>query len=148
MMENRLTVRLTNMWEKLAEFSPPPMFAQFNTAPISDIWQQCATLKIEPSASSETNFTMIVEFMGDLAQKLLPDFREGARIGSKSMSMQAKKYLSGIGEVINECKTIINSGSLVGHNNKMVKYRVCLLPFTDKNAKVAYIVVGFSWIEC
>ena len=148
MMEKRLAERLINMWQKLAEITPLPLFSQFNRASISDIWQQCAILKIEPSINSDTNYSIIIDFMGDLVQKLLPDLHEGARIGTKSMSIQAKKYLSGIGEVVNDCKPVINGGSLVGHNNKMVKYRVCLLPFTDKNAKVAYIVVGFSWIEC
>ncbi len=147
MLENRLSVRLMNIWEKLAELNPPPSFAQFNIAPVSDIWQQCATFKVEPNAG-DGNHALTIDFVGDSLQKLLPDMRSGGRITTKSMNMQLKKYLSGLAEVVNDCKTLVNSGTLVGQNNKMVKYRVCLLPFTDKNAKVAYIVVGFSWIEC
>ncbi len=147
MLENRLSVRLSNIWEKLAELNPPPMFAQFNIAPISDIWQQCATLKIEPNIG-DGNYCFTLDFIGDVAKKLLPNITQGQRITTKSMNMQLKKYLGDIAGVITECKTLLNSGTIVGQNNKIVKYRTCLLPFTDKNAQVVYIVVGFSWIEC
>jgi hypothetical protein len=148
MHEQRLSTRMVTMWDKLAEMTPPPMFAQFNKNALSDIWQQCAVLRVEPKAAESEIYEMTVDFLGDLTKKLLPELRTGQRITTKTMSMQAKKYLSDIGQVITHCQTLINSGSVIGTHNKMVKYRVCLLPFTDKNAQVAYIVVGFSWIEC
>jgi hypothetical protein len=148
MHEQRLSTRMVTMWDKLAELTPPPMFAHFNKNAISDIWQQCAVLRIEPKAAESDIYEMTIDFLGDLAKKLLPDYRVGQRITTKTMNVQAKKYLADIGRVVKECQTLINSGSVIGTNNKMVKYRVCLLPFTDKNNEVAYIVVGFSWIEC
>jgi hypothetical protein len=147
MHEQRLTIRLTGIWDKLAECAPPPAFAQFNIASISDIWQQCCVLKINPSEVSN-NISFNIEFIGDNVKKLLPDFRIGSRFSVKNMSMQAKKYLNQLTMVVNEQVTLINQGTVVGANNKIIKYRVCLLPFSDKNAKIAYIIVGFSWLEC
>lgn len=147
MNEQRLTVRLTGIWDKLAECNPPPAFAQFNIATISDVWHQCGVLKINPSEDNNViNFN--VDFMGDKVQKLLPDFRQGGRLSNKNMSQQAKKYLSQLNLVVQDQVTVVNQGTVVGQNNKIIKYRTCLLPFSDKNAKVAYIIVGFSWLEC
>jgi hypothetical protein len=148
MHEQRLSTRMVTMWDKLAELTPPPMFAQFNKNAISDIWQQCAVLKIEPKGAQSDIYEMTIDFLGDLAKKLLPDYRAGQRITTKTMNLQAKKYFADIGQVITNCETLVNSGAVIGTNSKMVKYRVCLLPFKDKNDTVTYIVVGFSWIEC
>ncbi len=148
MNEKRLSQRLVRMWDKLAELHPPPMFAHFNQAAISDIWQQCAILEVTPGAESLEQLSLKFEYIGDDARLVLTDAQEGKRFTAGTTGRSLKKMFKGLDEVVFGKQTIVNSGSLVGTNNKVLKYRVCLLPFTDNSGHVINIVVGFSWIEC
>lgn len=148
MDDRRLSTRLTNLWEKLSELHPPPLFAQLNQAAISDIWQQCAVLRVEPSDSAASSVTLVFEFLGDDVRRILSNVKEGIPYMRNSMPPALKKMLADVDAVCESTRTTVTSGTLVSPNNKVLKFRVCLLPFTNQSGAVANIVVGFSWIEC
>lgn len=146
MNEQRVTNRLVKTWDKLAELTPPPMFAQFNQSAISDIWQQCAVLEIQPSDGEHISF--MFDYIGDKAKELMPKSREGRSYNRKTIDRSLKKFLNRLDESVVQKVTVVNQGSVVNERSKVVKYRICLLPFKDKTDNVTHIVVGFSWIEC
>ncbi len=147
MNEQRLTHRMVKMWDKLAALTPPPMFAQFNQGRLSDVWQQCAVLQIEPGSQND-NLTVLFEYVGDKAKALVPSKDEGKRMSKNSLDRNMKKYLAKLEDSVSQKMTIVNNGTLVNDRSKVVKYRTCLLPFTDSDGNVTHIIVGFSWIEC
>jgi hypothetical protein len=148
MLEQRLSVRLAKMWDKLAELNPPPMFSHMNQATISDIWQQCAVLRIEPNGENSNDPAFVFDYIGDKSRALLPNIHEGRILRMNTVDREVKKYLEALPEVIRTITTVVTSGTLVGARNKMIKYRISLLPFTNNSGAVSHIMVGFSWIEC
>lgn len=146
MNDKRLTTRMVKVWDKLAELQPPPLFAQFNYNTISDIWQQCAVLSVNPSANDNISFN--IEFMGDKAAEIMVNQKEGGKLTTKTFDRTYKKMLSGIAQSVSDQEVKINSGSTVSQGNKVLKYRVCLLPFSDGHQNVTHIIVGFSWMQC
>lgn len=148
MLEQRLSVRLVKMWDKLAELNPPPMFSHMNQATISDIWQQCAVLRIEPSGADNHDPAFVFDYIGDKSRILLPNVHEGRLLRMNTLNRELKKYLELLPETLNTITTTVTSGMIVGTHNKMIKYRISLLPFTNNSGSVSHIMVGFSWIEC
>ena len=148
MLEQRLSFRLVNMWDKLAELNPPPMFAHLNKATISDIWPQCAVIRIEQADGDLNDLTFVFDYIGDKPKTLLANIHEGRMLRLNGLSREVKKFLEDIPNVIHTVSTIVSSGTLAGVRSKLIKYRICLLPFTNNSGAVSHIMVGFSWIEC
>jgi hypothetical protein len=148
MLEQRLSVRLVKMWDKLAELNPPPLFAQLNKNVISDIWQQCAILRVEAGSSDPQDPLLTFEYIGDKSRLLLANVQEGKMFRLPSAHREVKKFLEQVPETISHVTTTVTSGIVAGNHNKMIKYRICLLPFTNNSGNVSHIMVGFSWIEC
>jgi hypothetical protein len=149
MMEQRLSARLVGMWDKLAELNPPPMFAQMNQASISDIWPQCAVIRVEQVAIPPQESLFAFEYIGDKSRSLLPNVQEGKMVRLGELNRETKKFLETLPDTIGNVTTMVNSGTLAGgRNNKLIKYRICMLPFTNPSKAVSHIMVGFSWIEC
>jgi hypothetical protein len=149
MLEQRLSSRLVGIWDKLAELNPPPMFAQMNRATISDIWPQCAVIRIEQAAESPQDTLFAFEYIGEKSRSLLPAIQEGQMVRLRELNRETKKYLETLPETIDNITTMVNSGVVAGgRNNKLIKYRICMLPFTNTSKAVSHIMIGFSWIEC
>ncbi len=146
MNDKRLTTRMVKVWDKLAELQPPPLFAQFNYNTISDIWQQCCVLSVNPVTDDNISFNIV--FLGDKAGEVMTDQSEGGKLTPKTFDKMYKKMLSGIAECVDDREVKINTGSTVNYANKVLKYRVCLLPFSDSHDNVTHIIVGFSWMQC
>jgi hypothetical protein len=147
-MEQRLSVRLVKIWEKLAELHAPPMYAHVNKNTISDVWSQCAVIRLEPSAKESEDPLFVFDYIGDKSRTLLPNIHEGRLLRMNSLSREVKKFLEDLPKTIASIATTITTGTLAGSRSKMIKYRICLLPFTDNSGDVSHIMVGFSWIEC
>ncbi len=148
MLEQRLSVRLVTMWDKLAELNPPPMFAQMNQGTISDIWAQCAVIRLEQGGADHADPTFTFDYIGDKSRSLLTSVQEGRMLRLNGLSREVKKFLEDVPQVIRSVSTTVSSGTLAGIRNKLIKYRICLLPFTNNSGAVSHIMVGFSWIEC
>ena len=148
MFEQRLTIRLVAMWDKLAELNPPPLFAQLNKSLISDIWSQCAVIRLEQSGADINDLLLAFDYIGDKSRHLLINVSEGKMLRFNGLNRETKKFLEDVPNVIHSVSTIITSGTLAGIRNKLIKYRICLLPFTNPAGNVSHIMVGFSWIEC
>ncbi len=136
------------MWNRLAELEPPPMFTHFNRAVIEDIWKQCAVVHVESRYYDPDYFTLKFDYVGNLVAELLPDMQENIPFHSHIMNRQLKKLLKGFDHVIDHQESVVNSGTMIGRSSKIIKYRACLLPFTNTSREVVYIIVGFSWMEC
>lgn len=148
MLEQRLTIRLVTMWDKLAELNPPPLFAQLNKGSISDIWPQCAVIRLEQVGVDANDPLLAFDYIGDKSRSLLMNIHEGKMMRFNGLNRETKKFLEDVPNVIHTVNTIITSGTLAGIRNKLIKYRICLLPFTNTTGDVSHIMVGFSWIEC
>jgi hypothetical protein len=149
MLEQRLSVRLITMWDKLAELNPPPMYSHLNHGVISDIWAQCAVIRVEQTGADVSDPTFAFDYIGDKSRALLPNLSEGKMFRLNGLSREVKKFLEDVPNVMRNVSTIVTSGTLAGGmRNKLIKYRICLLPFTNNSGAVSHIMVGFSWIEC
>ena len=40
---------------------------------------------------------------------------------------------------------VLEQGSLINNDDKMIKYRSCILPFGNKKFDVSHAIIGLSW---
>ncbi|TAE35030.1 MAG: hypothetical protein EAY65_00190 [Alphaproteobacteria bacterium] len=151
--EQRLTVRLVDIWEQLRHERPPPPYEQWNSAKISDLWQKCIAMRVEPHQRTASELVVRTLFVGQQLNVIMPTLRAEECYQMHILDHDMKKLFSPITSVVQSQKSIAHDGTFVSKNNTLVKYRCCFLPFSDSKkyteggANVHYIVAGFSWIH-
>lgn len=142
MMEKRLTVRMSELWESVAKGEPPPEYVRFNPSSIQDIWPQCFALKFEPGASGGR-----IEYIGKQIVSLFAGLKEGSHLSPQMKIFPAAQLIRRFPEVVTDHAILTDEGQFVNNNNKVVKYRSCLLPFGSKEGGITHVVMGISWRE-
>lgn len=142
MMEQRLTVRMTMLWESIAQGDPPPNYVKFNPGVIADIWPQCFTLAFDPGASGGK-----IEYIGRQLAPLFKGLKEGSHFSPQMKVFPAARLIKHVPDVLSTHSTLTDEGQFVNANNKVVKYRSCLLPFGNKIKGITHVVMGISWRE-
>ena len=145
MNELRLTDRLTNYWNNVRKDQTIPEFSQFNASAISDMWQQCILFVVHPSTEGRTP-TLSFYMVGDKLRELYGTDVVGKPFNPAQRHFQGAAVVRKIDEMIANPAPIIDNGQFVGQNNKIVKYRSCLLPF-GKGGVVTHVIAGLSWRE-
>jgi hypothetical protein len=146
MQEQRLTVRLTSYWNLIRKEAPIPQFAQFNEGVIDDLWPNCFLFVGQPPVAGKQAFRIQrvgykleslfgQDFLGKEVSR--PTFRT---FGNGKIALRAE-------EACGSRVPVEDEGSYVNAQNKVVKYRACLLPFAADPEKLSHIIAGISWRE-
>lgn len=144
MIEKRLTDRLTKYWELLRQDNSMPVFNKFNTAAIDDVWGHCILFAVNKSNDNEKTYTFYR--MGDKVKQLYKEDLTGNSLKAKQKVIKGAAIIKRIDEVVRNRNPIEDAGQFVNQDNKVVKFRSCLLPFGNDN-EVTHIVAGLSWRE-
>lgn len=143
MQEKRLTTRLTKYWERLKKDGPLPLYAWWNPSSIDDIWPNCVTIIAETAPSGKR---YRYQYVGNKIENAW-----GADISGKPISNGGHHMFKGA-DIINKLnhvsdihEPIIDAGKFISEQNKVVKYRSCLLPFGSDGEGVTHVVIGLSW---
>jgi len=141
--EQRLVVRLQNYWDSVRKEELMPEYIKFNNNSIFDLWESCMVFKV---ASAGERYVYQCNFVGE---DLKIGF--GKDLENRYVTDNDKRLLPGsnLAEFMNKCvvgkKVIISQGQFVNFENKIVKYRDCILPFCDNTERVSHLIVGISW---
>ncbi|MAR56134.1 MAG: hypothetical protein CMM93_03030, partial [Rickettsiales bacterium] len=84
--------------------------------------------------------------VGDQVRKMYQEDVVGKVLTPHHTSFKGANIIKRIDEVVAEPKPVFDDGQFINKNNKLVKYRSCLLPFGKSN-EVSHVVVGLSWRE-
>lgn len=144
MIEQRLNDRLKKYWELLKQEDSMPVFSKFNSSAIDDVWGHCVLFAVNKAVGAEKSYTFYR--MGDKVKNLYKEDLTGNTLKAKQRMFKGAAIIKRIDEVVREGNPIEDSGQFVSQDNKVVKFRSCLLPFGNKN-EVTHIVAGLSWRE-
>lgn len=146
MLDKRLTTRLINYWELIKQQDELPVIGKLNSGAIADIWQHCLLLQSLPSASEEHTYNYL--FCGDEISRAIGRDMTGQTLNTKMKFFPGAKIIRRIDEVANRevnCP-LLDDGQFVNDNGAVVKYRACLLAFTQANSNtISHILIGVSW---
>jgi hypothetical protein len=124
-----------------------PDFAKFDQSKVQDVWQNCIVLIPIPKTDNKPQRTLQFKHIGDKVNSMLGDASVGSYVVAKARQFAGSKIISRVEEVIESPKPIEESGKFINKNDKVVKYRSCLLPFGNEYDGVTHILVGLSWRE-
>jgi hypothetical protein len=146
MYDQRLIDRLTQYWNSLCRDGAYPEFAQFNASAIEDIWGHCVLFTVTPGGGTRgpgVSFYRIGDKLADLyGQNLV-----GVSMQAGQRHFQGANIVRRIGEVIEKPSPVTDLGQFVSERGKIVKFRSCMLPFTNHDGMVTHVVAGLSWRE-
>lgn len=144
MIEQRLTDRLTKYWELLRKEDALPVFGKFNSSAIDDVWGNCVLFTVNPSPGESVSVTFYR--MGDQVKNLYKEDLTGNTLSSKQRMFKGAAIVKRMDEVVKNAQPVYDNGQFVNQDNKIVKFRSCLLPFGKAN-EVTHVVAGLSWRE-
>lgn len=144
MHDKRLTTRLTNYWEKIKKDSSAPQYAKVNQAVISDIWQNCMVLEVQPATGGKPVYKYV--HCGEEIAKAVGQNLSGQSLTTDMRFFPGVNIVKRIDEVFKQAPApIYDEGQFVNKSGKVVKYRACLLTFITNSNYVSHVLVGVSW---
>lgn len=144
MYEKRLTQRLTRYWDTLKKEETMPPFQKFNPSAIDDIWDHCLLLAVNDNNPDKLSYSYYR--MGDKVKGLYKGDVIGQTVNPKMKGSQGAGIVKKVGEVLENPEPFYDNGQFINGNNKVVKFRSCMLPF-GSNGHVTHVIVGLSWRE-
>ncbi len=145
MEDKRLTTRLTIYWNNLRKDLPLPQSELFNPAALTDIMGKCCMWRVEVDKTLNNKNIYMYEFVGQETKEALGVDMTGKSFSPNTGNFPGARIVEKIDEVVNSAAPLTDEGQFVNKNNKVVKYRSCLLPFGTKEGKVSHILLGLSW---
>lgn len=144
MYEKRLTTRLISYWEQIKADAPYPSIQQLNPSALDDIWDNCLALAAQPAVNNKRPYTY-VHCGQTISQAIGKDLR-GQTMTTNMKFFPGAKIIKRIDEVMgqNAGTPLLDDGQFVNDQNKVVKYRACLLAF-GANGVVTHVLIGVSW---
>ncbi len=141
--QRRLIDRLESYWEKLKGGDELPKIQKVTGNALDDIWQSCFILEIHSSGKSAM---YKFDFFGADITKAYGKDMSKQYVSPNIMSLPGAKVLEKVKESIKNKIPYSEDGTFVNVENKTVKFRSCILPFSRKNdGRVSHILVGLSW---
>jgi len=143
MQEKRLTTRLTRHWERLKKEEPLPLYAWWNPSTVDDIWPNCITVVALPS-KNDKNFKY--DYVGAKVEGAWgTDVTGEILTNSGNHIFRGANIVTKLNHVSEAHEALIDQGKFINEQNKVVKYRSCLLPFGTEREGVTHVVIGLSW---
>lgn len=144
MSERRLSDRLEKYWFMIkGEFVMPP-YSHFNQSLIQDMWNNCLVFKV---VFSQDTKMYRCEFVGEnLKAAFAPDLLGRSFSSNRVQVMPGSNIAEFMDKAIQTQTPVKSSGQFIGNKSKIVKYRDCILPFSDASGtKVNHLIVAVSW---
>ncbi len=142
-IEQRLTTRLIAYWERIKqEGSPVPNIESFNPQMIDDLWSRCFQVSVTQS-DQKNHYTY--DYVGSSITEIFGTNLVGNRVTSKMHFMPARKMIEQMDSAMIAPETKLLDGQFVDENNKLIKYRSCLLPFGHDKQSITHFIIGISW---
>lgn len=146
MFEHRLTERLLSYWNIIKKEDDVPDFSRFNPSAVTDMWQDCLLLDVQPKAPGATvqcTFHSIGEHLrGIYGTEML-----GKTVTAAQRHFPGAVILRQMQSVVDSAVPLLDEGQFMNQNSKKVKFRSCLLPFKGKDNRITHLVIGLSWRE-
>lgn len=142
MLEQRLTYRLIQYWERLRRDQPLPVIEWFNPAVVQDLWPQCLKLTV---FSMKDAYSYHYEYVGEALITMFGKNLSGERISSSMIHSPGFNILAKLDHVIQHPTPAIEEGQFINNHSKIVKYRCCLLPFGPNITQITHCIIGISW---
>ncbi|MDX1974977.1 MAG: PAS domain-containing protein [Rickettsiales bacterium] len=142
MQEQRLTLRLKTYWELIRKTNDQPDIMQFNSAVVEDLWPNC--LKVSVAGQGKYH-VFKYDYMGDPLVKLYGTDLSGQIVERASSDFAGMVINAKLEKVANEGVPMLDEGHFITRKGQMIKYRSCLLPFSNKKGNLTHIIVGISY---
>ena len=124
-IERRVPLRLLAYWEKLRRGRPMPSERDLVPEDISDLWDNCFLIPVQNIPPSSYRYSYIGRNIMEV-------------YGGAPPTNDMTKAITPPAGVIDVCMTVlqnrkplIESGEFTRHDNRVVKYRQCLLPLGE-----------------
>jgi hypothetical protein len=142
MIELRLTTRLIKHWEMVKKENPLPTMQSFNPQAVDDLWGRCFKVSVQKEGG-KVNY--IYEMIGDDLREVFGSNLVGKKVSAQLHFLPAKKIIEQMDEALGNPIPKIMDGQFIDQNNRLIKYRSCLLPFGRDKDNVTNFVIGISW---
>lgn len=144
--EKRLTDRLEKYWELVKGAASLPSFHKFNTHAITDIEDFCIVFEVR---RTDNAFNLIFKFIGREIEQAFGKNLLGEYInkGNENHYIPGINLINAMKQSYNEKQPLKSSGQFINKNNKLIKYRDGIYPFSDNQKDITHLVVGFSFKE-
>lgn len=146
MFDQRLTERLIHSWTISCKDGTIPNYSQFNGASIPDIWNNCITLKIQPSAVG-TVPKFQFHYVGDKVRTMFLKDPTGEYYTTGAKTFPTLRVLNKMLDILQNPIPMYDEGKFVNENSKVVKFRCALVPFGKEDGSITHIAAGISWRE-
>jgi hypothetical protein len=141
--EKRLVNRLKNYWDLLRGSESIPEYVKFNKAAIADMWTNCIVVSVSNAGKQKV---YKYEHVGNSAAEAFGKNLTGVYASSYEKSlMPGSNLMTYLDKSVDERSFLISQGQFVNLENKIVKFRDCMLPFIDLNGNITYVLIGLSW---
>jgi len=143
MIERRLSKKMVSYWHTLHnKANALPKVVAYSHGAVEGTWPYC----IQISAKKEPNVTTYVyEYVGKEIVKMLGKNPVGKQITTKVEFIPAGTMINKIGYVLEHPQPTIHEGQFSNKEGAQIKYRSCILPFSDNGESVTHFIIGISW---
>lgn len=139
-VETRITTRLIKYWKSIKGINDVPLEKDINYDKLSDIWDSCFILRVT-EVNKSINYSY--DYIGDnIRDAYTKDLTEGNNIlVNLEASLLHNRYL----EIIRKKRPIENQGTYINDNDKIIKFRQCMTPFSSNSKDVTTIIGAMKY---
>ena len=138
-VERRINLRLLSYWEKLRRDRPMPAPEELNPDDLPDLWPSCFIIGFPEPGKKTCHYDHLGQFIVDAYNNGLIRGDSGVMV-----SPSPQKTIEQFSQVIETCKPLVQEGEFINHNEKIVKYRQCLLPL-GRDGQIEAVFGGMSF---
>lgn len=142
--EKRLVNRLHKFWQMMKqEDEEIPEFSKFNQNKIADMWENCVLFSVVNDGLVKMYHC---EYVGLNLKSAFGKDLTGKYTNSKNQyEPPGRKFIEYLDKCLADKEFIMSQGSFVNDEDRIVKYRDCIMPFRSYDGKITHIVAGVSW---
>lgn len=144
MSERRMVNRLKSYWESLRKQNELPIFEHFNQNSVADMWDSCLSFNVTSSSGGKKMYQC--NFVGnDLNKAFGKDLKDRYVSSADKRVLPGANLMESLDNSVDSKVFVLSAGQFVNSDHKIVKYRDCVMPFTNFEGTVTNLVVGISW---
>jgi len=139
-MESRLTTRLIKYWKSLKGIHNVPLEKNIDNTAIADLWDYCFILRVK-EIKDEIDYRY--DYIGkNIKNAYMKDLSEGDNI---LINLEASGLHDKYMELIRLKRPIENQGTYINNNDKIIKFRQCMIPFSSDGKNVTTIIGAMNY---
>lgn len=145
MTDKRLTLRLTEYWNRLRKDLPLPQIEHFSPSTLEDVMGKCCMWRVDIGGNNNNMLMYSSEYVGDELKEAIGSKLTGEVFSPRISQFPAARIMGKISHAVEDKTVVSDEGQFVHEDNRIIKYRSCLLPFGTRAGKVTNILLGVSW---